>query len=121
MALNLNSLPKMLKNVEHTIEPLWADDTGRNTMSGKMSGTFIGWFDNLTVHIGTTTQSEMTSIRQSVEKSIIKDVIFFDTRTGTYKTEDFYGTAIKAIRKTNTTYEPFDFNLIAVEKRGDIE
>ena len=118
MALDIRKLPKVLSNPKHTIEPVWASDTGRNTNSGKFSGTFIGWFDTLDINIGETTQEEMTTIRNAIEKAIVEDVSFTDTKTGQTKTENFYGTAISAERLSNTKYKPFSFSLKAISKRG---
>lgn len=113
-------MPK-LKNVEHTVEPTWGPDTGRNTNSGKFTGTFVGWFDTLQLEIGKTTQAEMTAIKNVIEIPIIENVTFVDSKTGNNKTEDFYGTAIKAKRKKkNGLYEPFSISLKAVSKRGDM-
>lgn len=107
--------------MEHTIQPLWASDTGRNSNSGKYSGTFIGYFDQLKVSVGKTNQTQMTEIRNHVDVPIMDDVTFVDSKTGESKTESFYGTAIPA--KTNNTkqiYEPFEFTLTAIEARSDM-
>lgn len=80
----------------------------------------MGYFDTLTIEVGKTTQAEMTRIRQQMDIPII-EVTFTDSVTGQEKTEEFYGTAIAA--KTNNTkgiYEPFSFNLKAVERRDDM-
>ncbi len=120
MAVNINQLPKMLSNPKHSIEPLWASDAGRNTNSGKYSGTFIGWFDKIEISIGETTQAELTQIRNAIENPIIEDVTFTDTKTGNNKTEDFYGTAITAERLNSKKYKPFSFSLTAIERRSDM-
>lgn len=117
MALDIRNLPKVLSNIKHTIEPVWASDAGRNTNSGKFSGTFVGWFDVLDINIGETTQEEMTKIRNAIEKSVIENVSFTDSKTGQTKTEDFYGTSIPAERLNKTRYKPFSFSLKAIEKR----
>ena len=117
MAINLLSLPK-IKSIKHTIEPTWASDAGRNSNSGKFSGTFVGWFDNLEVEVGKTNQSEMTLIRNAIELPIFS-VTFKDTRTGIYKTENFYGTAIGgATNNNNGMYESFSFSLKAISRRA---
>ncbi len=120
MGVNLNSLPKMLSNPKHSIEGLWASDAGRNSNSGKYSGTFIGWFDKIEINIGETTQAELTQIRNAIESPIIEDVTFTDTRTGNNKTEDFYGTTITAERLNSNRYKPFSFTLTAIERRTDM-
>ena len=119
MAVNLNSLPKMLSNPKHSIEGLWASDAGRNSNSGKYSGTFIGWFDKIEVNIGETTQAELTQISNAIETPII-NATFTDSRTGNSKTEDFYGTTITAERLNSNRYKPFSFTLTAIERRSDM-
>lgn len=117
MAVDVRTLPKLLNNPKHTVEPLWASDTGRFSNSGKFSGTFIGFFDNVELSFGKTTQEEMTQIKNALEVPIIEDASFTDSNTGNTKTEDFYGTAITAERLNRYLYKPFTIKLIAVEKR----
>lgn len=117
MAVTLLDLPKVI-SVEHSIESLWAGDTGRNSNSGKFSGTFVGWFDNITVNIGKCNQTELTRIRNAIEKPIIEDVTFKDSKTGNNRTTDFYGTVITATTKNvHGIYEPFSFSLKAIRRR----
>lgn len=116
MALDIMSLPKILK-IEHSIEPLWNKDAGRNSNNGTYTGTFCGYFDKLTLNIGKTTQNELTTIRNAIESPIIQ-VKFKDTKTGLDKTEQFYGTAIKTTQtNVNGLYDPFNFSLVAVYRR----
>lgn len=121
MAVNLYSLPKIL-SVDHKAEPTWASDAGRNSNSGKYSGTFIGYFDNLEISVGQTTQEEFDTICSAIEVPIIEDVTFKDTRNHyNNKTEDFYGTTISGKKsKVNGLYKPFSFSLIAIERRNDM-
>ncbi len=123
--VNLMNFPKITK-IKHTIEPTWDSKTGRNSNSGKFSGTFVGWFDTLEINVGKTTQSELTQIRNQVEVPIIENVQFLDSKTGNNKIENFYGTAI-GVEITNIhmsdnkkTYPPFTFSLKAVERRKDM-
>lgn len=118
--MTLLDLPK-ITDVDHKVEPTWANDSGRNSNSGKFSGTFIGWFDTLEISVGKTNQTEFTQICDAIEHPIIENVTFTDSRTGRQKTENFYGTTISG--KTNNTkgiYEPFTFSLKAIEKRSDM-
>lgn len=119
--VNLYSLPKLL-SVDHKVEPTWASDAGRNSNSGKYSGTFVGWFDNLEISIGQTTQEEFDIICNAIEMPIIEDVTFKDTRNNrNNKTEDFYGTTISGkISNVNGLYKPFSFSLKAIERRADM-
>ncbi len=119
MALTLTDLPH-ITNIKHSIEPLWAGDAGRNANSGKYTGTFIGFFDKLTVDVGITTQNQLKTIRDAIEKSIIPSVSFKDTKTGNTKTENFYGTAISVdtLNYKKGLYKPFSFSLVAISKRS---
>lgn len=120
MAVTLLNLPKII-SIEHTIEPVWAKNSGRNSNSGKFSGTFVGWFDTLKVSVGQCNQTQMTSIRNAIETPIIQAVTFKDSKTGNNKTEDFYGTAITALtHNTKGIYKPFSFSIKAVARRGDM-
>ena len=118
MSTKIIELPKLI-SVKHIVEPTWADDAGRNSNSGKFGGTFIGYFDKLEISIGSTTQNEMTQIKNVVENPIIEDIEFVDSNSGNSKTEDFYGTAISALlTHVNGLYKPFTFSLVAIEKRS---
>lgn len=119
MAVVIKNLPKCLSNPTHSIEPMWASDAGRNSNSGTFSGTFNGWYDTLEINIGETSQAELTNIRQQIETPTIT-ATFLDTRTGNEKTEDFYGTVIKAERLREGYYKPFNFSLKAIKKRDDM-
>jgi len=119
MAVKVNELPKLLSNPKHTIEPLWADNSGRKTNSGKFVGTFIGWFDKLELPIGSTTYAEMITLRNAIEVPI-GEFTFLDSKTNALKTEFFYGTAIIAERKNSTTYKPLTVTLTAVNRRVDM-
>lgn len=125
MAVNLMNLPK-ITGIKHSIEPLWASDAGRNSNSGKYSGTFVGYFNKLEVSVGRTTQYELQQIRNNIEVPIIENVTFLDSKTGTNKTDNFYGstitTELKSIKMGNNrkTYPSFTFSLTAIERRNDM-
>lgn len=117
MATDIYSLPKVI-SVEHTIEPVWASDAGRKSNSGKFTGSFVGWFDILKVSVGKCSQTDMTTIRNTIETPIVEDITFKDSKTGSDKTENFYGTAITALtHNTKKVYEPFSFSLKAISRR----
>ena len=104
-----------------TLEPTWGPDTGRNSNSGKFSGTFIGYFTTIHIDFGRTTKNQMQELKAIFVNPIIEDVTFPDSYSNVYKTEDFYGTAIKAeLNKWNGLYEPFSIDLIGLVKRNDI-
>ena len=124
-ATNLMNLPKITK-VKHSVEPTWGSDAGRNSNSGRYSGTFIGFFDKLEISVGKTTQQELKEIRDRVEVAIVENVTFLDSKTGNNKTENFYGTAIEVeiistkMANNKKKYPPFSFTLTAIARRDDM-
>ena len=124
MAVNIKTLSETypITMFRDTPEPLWADDTGRQSNSGKFSGTFIGYFTNIHIEVGKMTKQQMKEFKAIFEVPIIEDVTYPNSsNAGANYTEDFYGTAIEAsTRYWDGMYEPFTFDLIAVEKRNDL-
>lgn len=114
---DVRNLPK-LKTHSHTLEPLWASDTGRHSNSGTYSGTFVGYFSQVVLEFGKTTQAEMTQIKDVIEIPILKDFIYKDSDTGNFISEDFYGNAITAkLNKWTGKYDPFSVTLTGVKKK----
>ena len=103
-------------------EPLWGSDSGRNSNSGKFSGTFVGYFTNLHIEVAPMTDEEMDDFKAIFEVPIIEDLTFPNSsNNGQPYTEDFYGTAIEAAKTDwDGKYESFSFDLVAVEARNDI-
>ncbi len=117
MAVNIKTLSQTtpLLDFEHSLEPAWASDTGRNANSGRFSGTFIGYFSNLNLSFGRCTQTQMTAIKNAFESSMFE--VTYPANNGTTKTEYFYGTAIKAKKKNwDGKYDPFQIKLVARDK-----
>lgn len=101
---------------EHTLEPLWGDDTGRNSNSGVFSGTFKGYFSQIVVEFAKTTQEQLTLIKDEFEHSVI-NVRYKDSNTGNWISEEFYGTAIKAkLNEWEGKYLPFSITLTAIRE-----
>lgn len=116
-------IPKLL-SCSIKPEPLWGDDAGRLVMEkGKFSGTFMGYFTNITMEIGRTTIEELNKIKSLIEKPITEltyplDRDMDNKKAGEAYTESFYGVAIETkFNNYNSNYEPFTISLIAVEGR----
>lgn len=100
-----------------TVEPLWGKDAGRGSMAGQYSGTFVGYFTNITLNFGRTTQAEMSVIKETFEKPTFP-FTYPSEKTGNDVTETFYGTAIKAQKDSlKGKYLPFDITLVATKRR----
>ena len=124
MAVNIKTLSQTypILSFKDTPEPLWGTDSGRNTNSGKFSGTFIGYFTKIHIEVGPMTKTEMQNFKAIFEVPIIENVTFpSSSKGGANYTEDFYGTSLEAETKYwDGKYEGFGFDLIAVEARNDI-
>ena len=109
-------------------EPLWGDGTGRNTLDGHYSGTFIGYFTTLEVEFGIVTDEEFNLIKSLLEHPFLEGVQFaLEKDMGNYKqgdlfTEDFYnGAAIKSSPLTCEGYwEGFTVTLTAIDRRPQL-
>lgn len=53
MAVNIKEISKTLPILKcsHTPEPMWHKDSGRNSNSGKWTGTFAGYFSQLKIDL----------------------------------------------------------------------
>ena len=99
-------------------EPLWGDGTGRNTLDGHYSGTFIGYFTTL----------EYNLIKKLLEHPFLSDVQFsLEKDMNNYKqgdlfSEDFYnGQAIKSSPLACGGYwDKFSVTLTAIDRRPQL-
>lgn len=115
---NLREFLKLCK-FSITAEPMWGSDAGRDNMTGDFSGTFNGYYTNIALSFGKTTQEEMNFIKDTFENPTFP-FTYPSEKTGKDVTETFYGTAIKAEKTTskeNRKYLPFDITLVAVKRR----
>lgn len=109
-------------------EPLWGDGTGRNTMDGHYSGTFIGYFTTLELKFGIVSDSEFNLIKQLLEHPFLQNIKFtLEKDMGEYKqgdlyTEDFYnGQAIKSSPLACGGYwSEFSVVLTAIDRRPQL-
>lgn len=124
MAVNIKEISQIypITMFRDTPEPLWGDDAGRQSNSGKFSGTFTGYFTNIHIEVGAMTKTQMKNFKKIFEVPIIEDVTFPNSSNeGLPYTEDFYGTSLAGATKYwDGLYEPFNFDLVAVEARNDI-
>lgn len=102
-------------NVERA--KLWKD-SNRN-MSGDIRATLIGIFPKIKLEIGYTTQADMETLTQILDKDFFT-VEWFDVRTGgltdpiNYYASD-YGVELDS--KSKGRYKPFSVNLVPVSRR----
>lgn len=109
-------------------EPLWGDGTGRNTMDGHYSGTFIGYFTTLEAKFDMVSNSEFNLIKQLLEHPFLEGVQFSlekdmgDYKQGNLYTEDFYnGQAIKSSQlPCGDAWNGFSVVLTAIDRRPQL-
>ncbi|MCI8396151.1 MAG: hypothetical protein HFJ52_00105 [Clostridia bacterium] len=109
-------------------EPLWGDGTGRNSMDGHYSGTFIGYFTTLELKFGIVTDAEYNQIKSLLEHPFIENVQFTlekdmnEYKQGDLFTEDFYnGQAIKSSPKQcGNAWSEFSVVLTAIDRRPQL-
>lgn len=124
MAVNIKTLSQTypITLFYDETQPVWGDDAGRNTNSGKFTGTFKGYATLLHIEVAPLTKAQMTSLKAIFEKPIIEDVTYPNSsNNGVDKTEDFYGQAIKSsLDYWDGKYKSFSLDLTGVELRNDI-
>lgn len=116
MATNLKELSKLVPIIDydHAPNPAWKSDSGRNSNSGKWSGTFAGYFSQIDLGFGNCNQEQMTIIKNVFEKATC-EITYPDSKDGLPATEVFYGSVIKAkLNKWNGLYKPFSITLTAL-------
>jgi len=117
--MNIKEISKTLPilSFEHTKEPMWESDAGRNSNSHKFSGTFAGYFSQCIIEFGKTTQNQLSEIKKYFEIPIF-NMTYPDSDTGEEFTEEFYGTAIKAKKDSwDGKYLPFSITLTGVNEK----
>ena len=92
-------------------------------MDGNFSGTFMGYFTNIKMNIGSTTIDEMNTLKQLLEKPTVSITYpverkIGNTLAGNSYTESFYGTAINAeFDNYKAKYKPFSIQFVAIGGR----
>ena len=107
-------------------EPLWGDGTGRNTLDGHYSGTFIGYFTTLEIKFGIVSDEQFNLIKTLLEHPFLSGVQFSlerdmaNYKQGQLYKEDFYnGQAIKSIPLVCGGYwSEFSVVLTAIDRRA---
>lgn len=118
---NVNITP-YLSDYKISFNKIWGKDTGRNTMSGKYTGTLIGIFPKITCTFHKLTQNDVETL-----------VRILDTATQTTKYYDPYTKTIRTITTYCGDYEigqnclfsdvaragqSFNISFIATERRN---
>ena len=107
-------------------EPLWGDGTGRNTLDGHYSGTFIGYFTTLEIKFGIVSDEQFNLIKTLLEHPFLSGVQFSlerdmaNYKQGQLYKEDFYnGQAIKSSPLVCGGYwSEFSVVLTAIDRRA---
>ena len=103
-------------------EPLWGDGTGRNTLDGHYSGTFIGYFTTLEIKFGIVSDEEYNLIKKLLEHPFSLEKDMNNYKQGDLFSEDFYnGQAIKSSPLACGGYwDKFSVTLTAIDRRPQL-
>ena len=95
---------------------LWKD-ADRN-MNGDVRATLIGIFPKIQLEIGVTTQSEMATLTQLLDRENF-EVEWFDVRIQRTIKTNYYASdyEIELLDKERGLYKPFSVNLVPISKR----
>lgn len=115
------NLTPYLTNIAIGYNKIWGSDTGRNTLSGKYTGTLVGIFPKFECTFRKLTQADieyLVPILDSTTQSVTyydpykKDTITIQTYTGDYKIEqsNLFSNVAKAGKS-------FNISFIATSKR----
>jgi hypothetical protein len=87
-------------------------------MSGDVRATLIGIFPKIQLHVGYTTQEEMSKLTKILDKDFFT-VEWFDVRVQNTISAKYYASDydIELDSKSKGRYKPFDVNLVPVSKR----
>lgn len=107
---------KYLLQIDFGYNKLWASDSGRN-LAGKQTGTLIGIFPKFEMQFRKLTREELHIVAPILDKPR-QTVRYYDDNAGAYKTIQTYSGDYKISNKYINVNEPFNCNLIAVEKRS---
>ena len=122
LIVNSVNITPYLTNVKFSYNKIWAKDTGRNTLSGKYTGTLIGIFPKITCTFRKMTQSEIEELIPYLDSST-QSVTYYDpnaktTKTITTYTSDYELSQQVLFSDSARKGEPFTISFIATEKRS---
>lgn len=117
---NTNIVP-YLTDIKFGYNKIWGKDTGRNTLSGKWSGTIIGIFPKITCTFGSLTQQQIEDLVPILD-SEQQTITYYDPkkkalRTMTTYTGDYELSQRCLFSDVAQAGQPFDISFIAEEKR----
>lgn len=117
---NVNITP-FLTDIKFGYNKIWGKDTGRNSLSGKYTGTLLGIFPKFMLTFRSLTQAELESLIPIIDSAfqtvqyydpLKKQKISIQTYTGDYQLEQtcLFSDVAKAGK-------PFNISFIATDRR----
>lgn len=118
--INNISIGQYITEAKYGYNKIWASDTGRNTLSGEMSGTLIGIFPKIILQFRKLNKSELEIITPILD-SARQTVVYYDptkqaTVTMTTYTGNYEITNKSIINNVNKN-AGFSCSFICVSKR----
>lgn len=121
LIINGISIPQYLTSISIEYNKMWGSDTGRNTLSGKYSGTLLGIFPKFVCTFRKLTESEI-ELLVPVLDSANQNVTYYDPYKKTTITISTYcGDYALGQKKLFSNIarkgEPFTISFIATDRR----
>jgi len=121
LVINSVNITPYLIDIKFSYNKIWGKDAGRNTLSGKYTGTLLGIFPKIVCTFGKLTQTqieELIPILDSATQSVTyydpnkKQLTTMETYTGDYELEQkcLFSNVAKA-------GEPFSISFVARDRR----
>lgn len=111
-----------LTDIKIGYNKIWGKDTGRNTLSGKYTGTLIGIYPKFICTFGSLTQTQIEALAPILD-SASQRVTYYDpnkqaVKTITTYTGDWEMEQTCLFSDVATAGKSFNISFIAVDKRG---
>ena len=118
--INNFDVGKYLTQISYGHNKVWGKDTGRNTLSGKTSGTFKGIIWKFKLTFAPLSQQELETISPILD-SAWQQTTYYDPIKGTRTMETYTGDWATLNKNTFMNHarsnESFDISVIAIEPR----
>lgn len=115
------NLTPYLTSITISYSKLWGSDTGRNTLSGKYSGTLIGIFPKFECQFRRLTQQEMEYLIPILDTPIQTTTYYDPNKKQKLSIETYTGdlqfTQKNIFSKLAKAEEPFSISFIATSRR----
>lgn len=121
LVINSVNITPYLIDIKFGYNKIWGKDTGRNTLSGKYTGTLLGIFPKIVCTFGKLTQTQIEELIPILD-SATQSVTYYDpnkkqTQTITTYSGDYELEQKCLFSNVAKAGEPFNISFIATDRR----